>query len=328
MSILIELLNEARKNEVANVKQTPLEALTKIYKNHPEPQNLFVHFAAIQKFGINPSSDFNTPLGFYSYPLDYVLESNMKVPYALNQPYIFVFEAQNYWDLSGPLDKQIISNLMESCEFYGLRPDYELEHAQSNTEAYLVIQNVYLKSAGYGKSSKLKKNPKILFRQILKRANISGVVDRGTGTIHLNEPTQGLFFDVSKLKLIEMVRNRGNIKQEIPDNKTVKSQIEASEYIKSIINLRKKRDINAERGVFFASPPSYGDVLRFVEYNASVGGGRIQFLEKYIAQFGRASLQYATQILNSRFLRGERAIKNSKDKTLWMEYVKRFPEAR
>ena len=70
----------------------PLPALKEIAKNHPNPDNLVVTFTAIDKVGINPKSDHDTPIGIYFYPIKYVIDKKMEVPFMGDQPYINVCE--------------------------------------------------------------------------------------------------------------------------------------------------------------------------------------------------------------------------------------------
>lgn len=46
------------------------------------------------KIGINPSSTYDTPIGIYTYPIDYVLDRDGKVDFAEEAPYIQVLQAQ------------------------------------------------------------------------------------------------------------------------------------------------------------------------------------------------------------------------------------------
>lgn len=53
------------------------------------------------KLGINPQSGYNTPLGVYAYPIDYVISENGKVPFAGDRHYMYVFRASgNILDLA------------------------------------------------------------------------------------------------------------------------------------------------------------------------------------------------------------------------------------
>lgn len=42
------------------------------------------------KLGLNPRNEYNTPTGIYTYPVDYVLEHNLKVPFGHSRPFIVV----------------------------------------------------------------------------------------------------------------------------------------------------------------------------------------------------------------------------------------------
>ena len=44
------------------------------------------------KIGINPKTEYNTPIGIYAYPVDYVLDKGRKVPFAGDEPYIQVLQ--------------------------------------------------------------------------------------------------------------------------------------------------------------------------------------------------------------------------------------------
>jgi len=70
----------------------PLLALQQIQKTHPNPENLAVTYTAVDKVGLNPKNKYDTPLGIYLYPLDYVIEKKMNVPFAGDQPHINVCE--------------------------------------------------------------------------------------------------------------------------------------------------------------------------------------------------------------------------------------------
>ncbi|MEI7488797.1 MAG: hypothetical protein WCJ72_15595, partial [Chryseobacterium sp.] len=72
--------------------RNPLIALKHIQKTHPNPENLVVTFTKIDKVGINPTSGYDTPLGIYLYPLNYVIERQLYMPFAGNKPYFNVCE--------------------------------------------------------------------------------------------------------------------------------------------------------------------------------------------------------------------------------------------
>jgi hypothetical protein len=95
LSEVLPLL-EGRKNPSQNVKIGAYNELLK-YADNP---NIFISFTLLEKVGINPLSEHDTPLGIYCYPLKKGLEfykvhntkKMNKFPYASTQPYIQVLE--------------------------------------------------------------------------------------------------------------------------------------------------------------------------------------------------------------------------------------------
>lgn len=73
------------------------EQITKYLTDDERPQ-YYMQFSDIDKLGINPQSDFNTPLGIYSYPITQdTLQSLYKgqLPYATERNYIIVFKIRD-----------------------------------------------------------------------------------------------------------------------------------------------------------------------------------------------------------------------------------------
>jgi hypothetical protein len=89
-------LNEARKNPELNPKISAYEALLP-YKYD---DNAYIHFSDLNKLGMNPLSDFQTPYGIFAYPLKEIwkeydvdkLKTFKKVPFASNRKYIHLFK--------------------------------------------------------------------------------------------------------------------------------------------------------------------------------------------------------------------------------------------
>jgi hypothetical protein len=70
--------------------QSGLDRLKK-YAGDPD---VFISYRSINKLGINPNNEYNTPHAIYAYPLNEFLDkmrSSMDVPFAGNEPYIYVF---------------------------------------------------------------------------------------------------------------------------------------------------------------------------------------------------------------------------------------------
>lgn len=86
-------------NEVLYVNRqkfnAPIDVLRHYLNNHSNPVNLVVTYTSVDKVGINPRSQWDTPIGIYFYPLYYVVKENMQVPFASELQYINVCELTN-----------------------------------------------------------------------------------------------------------------------------------------------------------------------------------------------------------------------------------------
>ena len=178
----------------------PLLALQQIRKNHPNPENLAVTFTRIDKVGLNPQNKWKTPLGIYLYPIDYVIEKQMDVPFAGDQPHINVCEFtrpekilhmtsdinQDGMKLLNVFPKEQVDQASESVGNYDLRSNYSM--------LWLVT-----KAIANDKPTQWNIN--------LRKCGIDGFIDHGTGTIHINEPTQCVVFSASALKLLHSIEN-------------------------------------------------------------------------------------------------------------------------
>ena len=92
------MLFEKRRNPDQNPKISAHEYLEK-YKDDPD---IYISFSNIPKIGINPKSDFNTPLGIYTYPLKEIWKQRIgnrketkDVPFAGDRKYIFILRSKN-----------------------------------------------------------------------------------------------------------------------------------------------------------------------------------------------------------------------------------------
>ena len=190
----------------------PLLALKYIQKTHPNPENLAVTFTEIDKVGINPQTKHKTPLGIYLYPLNYVIERKMNVPFVKDQPYINVCEfirPEKILHMTSDKSNQNLyhgKNNQDGMELLNVFPKEQVDQAIEN------IENV--DGAIRSNYSKLwlvtqilaNKNP-IQWNANLRKCGIVGFIDHGTGTIHMNEKTQCVVFTTSALKLLHSINN-------------------------------------------------------------------------------------------------------------------------
>lgn len=251
-----ETLTEKRRNPEVNTKQSALAAL----KKYAGQDDVFVSFtddvgtashgrkneftpnASGAKLGINPQTPYATPVGIYAYPIDYVLENQMDVPFAKNKPFLWVIRANN---MSQMLDLDRITNeqreaIIDEC------PDFD--ESRAGIKAFVKskggvlwslmhMQSLFNAKEALAATGKYDRHPRIWddeeeqwvddlddveadipeeimeqraakeWANILRRAGIVGVIDDGAGIIHSNEPTQAFFLDRSALRELEVIRN-------------------------------------------------------------------------------------------------------------------------
>ena len=176
-----------------------LLALQQIRKTHPNPENLAVTFTRIDKVGLNPESKYDTPLGIYLYPIDYVIEKKMMVPFAKDQPHINVCEftrPEKILHMTSDVSNQ------DGMELLNVFPKEKVDKAW---EYFNELRSNYSKL--WTSTRVLANNKPIQWNINLRKCGIDGFVDYGTGTIHPNEPTQCVVFAANALKLLHSIDN-------------------------------------------------------------------------------------------------------------------------
>jgi hypothetical protein len=247
-----------------------LTALKHIQETHPNPENLVVTFTAIDKVGINPKSEYDTPLGIYFYPIDFVIEKKMNVPFAGEQPYLNVCEFtrpekilhmtsdvnnQKGLDLLNVFAKEEVDLAIERLENnYELRSNY--------SKLWLVTREIAKKRAIFTSDSldvyyggEEKTNEAVLWNANLRKCGIDGFVDHNTKTIHENEPTQGVVFTGTALRRILVIPQI--LKKPLPDiNKIPVHQIE---------NLLKNKNLfNSDIEKFLDDAENKDEIARII----------------------------------------------------------------
>ena len=94
-------LFEARRNPTINIRIPSYEELKSLLDSSNDPDNLYISFTDIEKIGVNPLSEYDTPLGIYCYPIKasfryYKVDSTkslLSLPFASDKP--SPFNSQN-----------------------------------------------------------------------------------------------------------------------------------------------------------------------------------------------------------------------------------------
>ena len=266
---IYELL-EARKNPGLNPKISINQVAKKYFEKYGDKS--FVSFTRLDKLGINPDNEFNTPTGIYAYPVSYVLKrmgntrSAMALPFAGKSEYATFFTAEN-----GVIDLQTFSQndleraILNLEEVFDKHKD-EIDDARAYAEVNAQVQTPggifwaltmdFSKSFGKAIST-------TMWNSIFRAIGINGCIDTASSSheaiIHGNEPTQAVFFKrPGVIKNEVRVYNKYSpdiINQRIKDAQSVLAQAKLkkenfSQYLLDLANSGKldtleQRDLDA-----------------------------------------------------------------------------------
>lgn len=191
--------------------------------NFKKPDNLFVTFVYQDKVGINPKSIYDTPIGVYTYPLDFIYDEE-DVPFRGDKKpnKIKVLKQLSNKVLSndlsdGEYERQIkkIENIVEESDKYsytfkkGLK-EYikrweDAARKQTNFGSLWNVTRMITMDFYANKNSKATgptKNNPVAWTKLLIDLGYDIVIDYGTGTIHPLEPTQAVFLNPKSYKVV------------------------------------------------------------------------------------------------------------------------------
>ena len=258
-----DVILELRKNPTVNSKLSVNDAVDKALDdldNNKIPEilpgiaNLFVSITKVDKLGINPKSEFSTPIGIFAYPAEYVHErlrggkDTNSLPFAGEYPYVNIFSVrgniidlnnispnmldqyydklEDYWiDIMQhyrPLDDNNIEDLFKIFE--DAKSKAMFKNKLGGQLWYVTMEMADYMSPIFGSAA-----PKV-WNRIFRSIGIDGCVDNeGTGIIHTSEKTQAVFFSINAIKNVHRMKNSHNY---------------------SPVNLEKQKDLGASRNQF------------------------------------------------------------------------------
>jgi hypothetical protein len=181
----------------------PMDLLRSFASKHKsEIGNWFVSMTDINKLGIHPGSKFKTPIGIYSYPLEYVISRHNieELPFASKRPYINLFKVDTsdgilYSDDPKSITDSLLNDLYEK---YPRMSKLKIDRYDFRSN----ISEIWLRTWVYVSKDAKKWN------HILRSVGVQGVVDKGTGTVHPSEPTQAVFFSYDVIKDVHRFLNK------------------------------------------------------------------------------------------------------------------------
>jgi len=251
-----EFVTELRKNPEQNPKVTVNSEIYQAIDKAGETAdtiaditNLFVTFTSIEKLGINPQSNYDTPLGIYSYPATYIRkyisDRGMKgLPFAGHSEYATIFKAKgniinlvniseaevnlyykkiklymknksskDWKTVSDEIDA-IIDKSMSNDSFKGvdlfMMPSEPIKYSSFPGARLWYVTREVSKMIAADKPRGTVPADSLAWNNLFRSIGIAGCVDAGIGIIHSNESTQAVFFDIGAVTVIKQVYNREN----------------------------------------------------------------------------------------------------------------------
>lgn len=226
-------INELRRSSSISPKQNGVTQFMNYIATLPadELKRTYVSFTEIDKLGINPTSIYDTPLGIYAYPADYVrleinrvMNSNGRplkstreisgfdkvVPFAGKSKFFNVFQVEgNIIDLDD--EDQCREAKLDLMSTFNIKTDIlPSAYKQTTTAEEFWSMALYIAN-GKDETPYRSTEVAVKWNRVFRKAGIDGVTDsHGASVIHGNEPTQAVFFSSSVIKNVKRFVNTAN----------------------------------------------------------------------------------------------------------------------
>lgn len=212
-------ITEARRNPQLNPKHSFTNEMIRRLKDadflpSTNVQNAFVSFTSLEKLGINPSTEYYTPVGIYAYPLKYVYneigeKDTAWLPFAGDKPYANFFSLSNDANIliTTKFPLQLHDDLIDQlAEIFGDDEINELvDEAPKEAEVKTLFGRFWYVT--YKLAKKHGKSAPAYWNGLFRKLGIDAVLDLDEGVIHDNEPTQIVIFNPRVIDEVERIKN-------------------------------------------------------------------------------------------------------------------------
>lgn len=208
---------------------------------YEEEGGYFIHFSNIPRMNLYIVNKFNTPIGFYAYPLD----RDKMEEFAIERPYAIILKPKSeanilelirYSESNYKADVDKLVEMGNSLEII----DKAAKEAKNKTPGGKIWNVTRVLSGAVGK----KEEDLSVTRgggstgkwsMLLKKLGYDGVNDDCLSIIHTYEPCQAVFFDTTKLDLVKVIDLKGSKISSVDDL----FDVEEREYQKKIALTKK-----------------------------------------------------------------------------------------
>jgi len=163
-----------------------------------------VTMTSLPKVGVNPQSEYSTPLGIYFYPADYYVQqitAENRLPFQHNAKYINIlkFTTNKILYVNKVTDIQPMIDRLSSIT--GLDQFVQNQFKRSSIEAKVPGPGGKLWYVMWALSAKLSADRKVsasvTWNWLIRKLGYDVVIDQGAGIIYSDEPTQGVIVNPS-----------------------------------------------------------------------------------------------------------------------------------
>ena len=248
---LTDIIYEANRYQKETGESIP--RWRELLKKYEIDKKYYVHFSNVPRVGLYLVNKYETPIGFYSYPLDFHKMSN----FAVGRPYAIVFKPKpeaRLLNIKKYRANEFFIDLEILKKKYGLTDEQISKWSEeSRNQSFAghiwnITRNISLmtKNGKFFNIGETGGGPTGKWTIILnKDLGYDGVIDYGSGIIHSSEPTQAVFFNTSAIEVIDILN--------IPEGKVKYKQ----DFIKDDTNFYGKdlseknfREKDLEKAVF------------------------------------------------------------------------------
>ena len=204
-----------------------------------------VTMTEIPKVGINPRSNYNTPIGIYFYPADFYVDSinnDKELPFQHGAKYINIIELTTndimYLDDETEQDfERIVRRLLslkigrtdydqeqyeKTVRYYAQKADIDAKVGTPGGKIWFMLYQVsrsigYLyhqrtQSSFYDPKTYQRYTPPhreaLVWNWLIRQLGYKVMIDSGTGVIHENEPNQGVIIDTAgTFRVVNRIQN-------------------------------------------------------------------------------------------------------------------------
>ena len=257
MTNLISILYEITRYERETGESLP-SSQEQIIK-YEEQGGYFIHFSNVPRIGLYIVNKYNTPIGFYAYPLD----RKKMADFAVDRPYAIIFKPKpeaKILDTKKYGEGDYKADVDELVDMgYSLDDINEAARNARRPRPAGKIWNVTRVLSGSDKktdddSAKRGGGPTGKWSMLLKKLGYDGVNDDCFSIIHPAEPCQAVFFDTGKLDLIKILDMKGTgikYKSDLfePENQDLKQAANSKTSPKRLAMLAKSKNNQVRRNV-------------------------------------------------------------------------------